>query len=63
MAMMNGGGNDFNASKYKTAFTNGSTKKDFVKHTPFRFVLANVEERAALGMKKESHPTPINPNK
>lgn len=62
MAMSDEGGN-FNASKYKSAFTNGSTKKDFVKHTPFKFVKANEMERAAMGFKSESHPTPTNPQK
>lgn len=48
-------------SKYKAGFTNSATKKEFVKHTPFRFVFSNAMQQASLGFKKQSYPTPINP--
>lgn len=57
MPMMND-----NASRYKAGFSNKATKKDFVKHTPFRFVQGHSSEKmTSMGMKRESYPTPIYP--
>ena len=51
-----------NAGKYKAGFTNEATKKDFVKHTPLRIVPGLTDQQlSAQGMRRESHPTPINP--
>lgn len=54
-----------NKAKYKAGFTSNSTKKDFVKQTPFKIVpgMSN-EQMASMGMgKMTSHPTPKNSHK
>lgn len=49
-----------NTARYKAGFTTASTKKDFIKHTPFKFVPGlSPEKLASLGMKRETHPTPV----
>lgn len=60
---MQGGGSDFNWGKYRQAFSNNSTKKDFAKTTPLKFTPAseNVQIQAGLGFRRESYPTPIHP--
>lgn len=60
---MQGGGSDFNWGKYRSAFSNNATKKDFVKISPFKFVpyAPNVQNQQGLGFRRESYPTPINP--
>jgi hypothetical protein len=51
-----------NRARYKAGFTNNATKKDFVKHTPFRFVNGLSDTQlAALEMRRESYPTPVYP--
>jgi len=49
-----------NVSKYKAAFTTGSTKKDFCKTTPLKIVSGmSTEMLTAMGLAMTSYPTPI----
>lgn len=51
-----------NWAKYKAGFSNSATKKDFIKHSAFRFVDGmDGTKLASLGLKRESYPTPTNP--
>lgn len=49
-----------NEARYKRGVTNGSSKRDFIKHTPFRFVPGYTPEQLrSWGMRQESYPTPV----
>jgi hypothetical protein len=48
-----------NIPGYKSSFTKNSTKKDFVKRTPFKIVNGLSDENlASRGMKRTPYPTP-----